>query len=1420
MFENDTFGGGTFSGRSSKSNNSVNSGMAAYAKKRRQEEEDSKQVQQLKDNAKAPTTVKINVNGKEVELDEQTKKTWFSMNDQAKKVLKDRLGEDTFNQLKSQLDKEAPKQGIFDKITDKINANSEMDKFKRLQQGQNADYRTAQREAGQKDYTNPLQRVAFSVVEPVARGVNTIAGAAGKGVQGVSDLAGYVAAGTPEEKRIALERMKRSGEDVAFSGRGGLLGVGANFQNAKELEDKKKLAGTAIQTGTDLYSIIPQGKATKLGLAGMSAGKRLGANVAENVVTGLASEGGRQLKEGQFDAKALATGAAMDAALPVGLYGAGRVVRGLSGKDVEPLFGTTAKDAIENLNKAKAQRILDLGRNAPETDRAFLLDAKNPVKEPKTGNLSSIEVPVGKQMSDVEYTKQFDKLSRQYDKLTKEIESGGPLSQKVKIEDLDAYFSQQLETLDNEFLNPTTTQTIQTGFTRPTEAPVQPKVPLSPTAKRIAQIDKINASVQKNGLGSYTPEQLRGLMRERRNLLGQGPSTAAKVKDPNFAQKFFDGGELGYETIAQTGGLGSFADKAVNKAWNSVKNSIVSTKSGKKVFGGIANAFDDQAGILTLTKAAEAKGALREGTTDMIRKKAGDLRRSAAEAQTFVNNLPEGQSLRGAIQDIAQTDFKGDLRASQDSFKDFWSAKSELELENLYNNTGGKSGRLLDPAKKANAEQVIAQFQNPKYTEAFDALAGVYRKVLDDKLASGQITQKTYDSLVDLPYNYSRQQRVLQDWELDNGGNKSGGFGGIQKRDKTDTARELLDPIETMIAYTQRHFADKTMNDYKKQVIGALEAAGEAKRVKMDSTPSGPRESLYIGGEKVEYDVPREVKKAFEAWTPKEIGAIGNLARASNNIFKYGTTGGNVGFIFRNLTVDTISALINSPTPVRMAMEMPVAWAQALGIPTGKVSKALRDITEEQLGNNSTRVAQYHKPGSAKSAGREFVKQDASLKAKGMNIAQNKGEFLQAMKKVDDALGRVEIATRKAQFAALYKKLKKQGYDDASAIQAAGLQAREVTTEFAAGGSLAKTINLASPYFNTKMQVPRTLARNLEKRPVTTALKMATIVGAPMMGLTLWNTETPEKLAIYNDLDERTKEDYFVFIGPNAKKGDDGKWSGITLVRKPNDTSALFEGFRKYIENVANNEPEEHTSWLQILKDTGGALQDNAPVPTTVNQAANALPPLAKTAIEDATNRSIYYGTDLVPEYVKNQSDNPAEQSYKNYSRTSKFLGGLLGKSPITIDNYIRGNLGEVGSQLQNLTDRLTGGRSDRVNSEGQTYSDIGGRSPVESLTRNFDAVRGDEVKRQFWDQVGGKESPVQKAKNKASKKVTDAVRAGDYTRAARLAQEYNDTIAGRVTPFLRKYGNSPQWDPTWDEYLNNLFIKDTPRALRSRLKD
>lgn len=1254
------------------------------ARRKRLEEEQISQATQLKEQAKQPaqSKTKINVGGKDIEIDDQTKQNWYKLNEDQKKALKDKFGEETFNQLKSTLDKEAPKQGIFDKITDKVNANSEMDKFKRTQQGQNADYRTAQREAGQKDYTNPFQRVAFQVAEPVARGVNTLAGASAKFGQGVSDLAGVAFASDDEERRIALERAKkRSDEDIAFSGKGGLLGVGANFQNAKELEDKKKLAGTAIQTGADLASVLPTGSAAKTGatLTSSAVRNRLVKEISTNVVAGLASEGGRQLKEGKFDAKSLALGVALDTAIPVGAFGAGRVFKGLADD-----FRSPAKQAAqEALNKPRAD-----------------------FKAGKFFDGNGKEVTIG-----------------EYQKLTQ---------------------SPSLTKMEND----------------------------------------INA--------------------------GGGPQSLRLDALPG------EGGTLGYKTMAQfDSGLGA-VDRALSKVLQGTKYKIKDLGGGavgRKLDQFNSAMFDDNAGVNALVKRAEYDGRLDKGAADAIRKSLSDQTRYSAYADDWLKNNEAATQFRDIIRSKG-----GKVGDAMDDFDNYARARSELEIQKLYDETGGKAGRPLDPNKRTQLETDISKYSTPENLAAWDSFTRIYRDRLDAKLQEGRITQQEYDSLTNQPYDYIRQQRELTDAEMELGKTRQGGnASGIQRRGKSDTDREIMSPTTTMVAEIQKDFGRSLQNQTKRDVIGALEAAGEAKRLNPTDVPSRNAAELTarVDGSDVRYEVPVEVKKAVDQWKERELNALTNFLRASNNIFKYGVTGANVGFIGRNLAVDTTSALINSQAPIRLAYEILPSWLSALGVSPSKARRAMQDQIEADLGMGMTRIQQYRAPKKTSQATREFLMQDAKLRQKGAQVLKDPKDMVKVMSKVEDALSKAEIATRTAVYNATYKKaLKRVGAEKAREV--ATQAARESTVDFGMGGSLSKTLNLASPYFNARTQVFRTLARNLEKRPASTAAKMFTLVGAPMVALTLHNTSTPEKLAIYNDIDEKTKEDYNIFISDDAKFNDKTKrWEGVTLVRRPNDASWMFGGVRKYIENVANGDPEEHANLMQILKDTAGQGIDNAPFPVTPKQAANALPPVAKTVLEDQLNKSIYYGNELVPEYLRQSSPNASDQRYDNYSRTSSFLGKLLGKSPIVIDNYIRGNLGEVGSQMQNLVDRATGGREDRVNEEGKTYSDIGGRSVSESIAKGFSGARGDETQRQFWEV----RNRINSTKTSTSKKVTSAVKSGDYNRAQRLAEEYNASLQDRLNPFLKKYQNSPTWDPEWDTYINDLFIKTTPRALKAREK-
>jgi len=230
--------------------------------------------------------------------------------------------------------KPAVKQSFFNKIRDIVDANTETDKAKRKAEGRAEDYKKSVEDTGDRAYTNPIQAAAVGFVKPGAKAVNTLAGAVGKFGQGVSDLAGTAAAnfGSDEDYKKAEQRaIKRGKEDIAFSGKNaGLLGAGTNFKSGAELEDKKKLIGATLKTGSDLASYIPAGSAAKTGasLTGKAAAKQLATEVGSSVLTGAGSQAGDQLStRGKLDFKELAKSGAINGAIPLVTFGLGRGVR-------------------------------------------------------------------------------------------------------------------------------------------------------------------------------------------------------------------------------------------------------------------------------------------------------------------------------------------------------------------------------------------------------------------------------------------------------------------------------------------------------------------------------------------------------------------------------------------------------------------------------------------------------------------------------------------------------------------------------------------------------------------------------------------------------------------------------------------------------------------------------------------------------------------------------------------------------------------------------------------------------------------------------------------------------------------------------------------------------------------------------------
>lgn len=219
------------------------------------------------------------------------------------------------------------------KIRDIFDANTESDQQKRVAQGQPKMYQDQQRAMGRNAYTNPIVSVARNaVVDPVGRAVNTLGvatGKAGRGYFDISNVAKESVFGTDQSYKRTLEEATNRINKGGFSKTGGLLDLGTNLYDTKDLRDPKKFTGAVLETGADIASVAPLGKSGSLALKGAKVfSKPVVGNALISGASNMASNVGTQYREtGKFDLGQNLTAGAIGTALPITLPAAGRITR-------------------------------------------------------------------------------------------------------------------------------------------------------------------------------------------------------------------------------------------------------------------------------------------------------------------------------------------------------------------------------------------------------------------------------------------------------------------------------------------------------------------------------------------------------------------------------------------------------------------------------------------------------------------------------------------------------------------------------------------------------------------------------------------------------------------------------------------------------------------------------------------------------------------------------------------------------------------------------------------------------------------------------------------------------------------------------------------------------------------------------------
>lgn len=603
------------------------------------------------------------------------------------------------------------------------------------------------------------------------------------------------------------------------------------------------------------------------------------------------------------------------------------------------------------------------------------------------------------------------------------------------------------------------------------------------------------------------------------------------------------------------------------------------------------------------------------------------------------------------------------------------------------------------------------------------------------------------------------------------------------------------------------------------------------------STGDIPTFSFLDKGEKNIIQTSPEIAHAIHNWGKQDMNAITNFARMTNQAFKIGTTGSNPGFAIPNFIGDQVESAINSKNV--LATHNPINFMRATMMAAGKpLSKKDAQILEQYAKFNSggKEIDIYRKQKDAGRQVADWINNSGKGGRSIEEIAKNPGELLgdaanmakrakvktteyinpfkagrAAWNKFQDAIGLTEEITRMQNFRGTYNKALKDGMSESAALSHAKVAARENSIDFNEAGEIGRVANTFIPYFNSSIQGSRAMARNLRDNPVSASLKIATIAGTPTVASTAWNLDDKDRAAIYKDIPEYEKALNFIIVLPGAHKKEDGTYEGVLKIKKPAGVAAFVEPVRKFMEY-------QHATGKDLssfLKENGAGMamdfaSDQGPVKFSRDGkfdllgAAGSLTPVAiKPALEAALNKDMYTGRDIVSDKLAEKPTD--EQTSKQKSLLGSAIASQFGVAPKHVDHFIKGQFGELGTNIQNAADRLAGADDEWA----------GGRSIDKSIARRFSGAAGGAATEAFYNTY----NPAANARKRASEQVRDLIQQGKWNEAKRRAAEYNETIAKRFSGFMHDHADSAGYDDSWDDKINKLYLSTSVKSFKARAK-
>lgn len=541
------------------------------------------------------------------------------------------------------------------------------------------------------------------------------------------------------------------------------------------------------------------------------------------------------------------------------------------------------------------------------------------------------------------------------------------------------------------------------------------------------------------------------------------------------------------------------------------------------------------------------------------------------------------------------------------------------------------------------------------------------------------------------------------------------------------------------------------------------------------------------------------VVEALKGLDKQQMNAILNATRVLNNVFKYGTTQGNPAFAIPNYIRDQMFSSITSESTWRTHNPIVVARGLLYGIMDGlgvQVKDETWQATKAAIeGGKRIDINRNLKAAAADVLGQIKETRPGLGKVPFVRDVEFKSDARRVFGKVNGLISGLETATRYQNYKGTKALYLAKGATEGVASDRAALAALRNSVDFGASGDLGKVMNTIVPYFNAAIQGPRTLLRAFSERPVTTSAKFAALA-TPILYATHYNLADPQRAQLYADTPDYVRANNLVFISGNTR----------FLIPIPKDLAGLYSPIRRAIEASYGFQP---ASVMDNAKAMIGAL---TPIQTESGLAAasSVLPGPLKAGLELGANKNFFTGSQIVPDYLKQQNDVPSEQYYRDANGNPKGVSGFtmklakaLGVSPLQIAHFQQQTMGELGGPvLNNTIDQVSGGT-------------VGGRSIADSVKRRFVYSGSSATTSSFYDVY----TPAQNARTAASRQITSLIQQGKRNEAQRRAEEFNNSIEGRFTAFKKLYKDSQFYDPKFDEQIASLKISTSDRSFNARAK-